>query len=143
MQIFRSQMNPHFIFNSLNGIEYFILQNDKRNASVYLNKFASLIRIILSNSRKDLVPFVDDMQTIRLYVDLELLRFNHNFCYVTDIDQALLDSDYRVLPLLIQPFVENAIIHGFADSDRRGFPVKNIRNTKRRVYHLYYLKTTE
>lgn len=124
MQIFRSQMNPHFIFNSLNGIEYFILQNEKRNASIYLNKFASLIRIILSNSRKDVVPFVDDMQTIRLYVDLELLRFNHNFCYVTDIDQALLDSDYRVLPLLIQPFVENAIIHGFADSDRKGLQLK-------------------
>ena len=124
MMALRSQMNPHFIFNSLNGIEYFILQNEKRNASVYLNKFASLIRIILSNSRKDLVPFVDDMQTIQLYVDLELLRFNHNFCYVTDIDQPLIDSDYRVPPLLIQPFVENAIIHGFANSDRKNLQLK-------------------
>ncbi|MEO8855014.1 MAG: histidine kinase [Ginsengibacter sp.] len=124
MQVFRSQMNPHFIFNSLNGIEYFILQNEKRNASVYLNKFASLIRIILSNSMKDLVPFADDMQTIQLYVDLELLRFNHNFCYVTDIDQALVDSDYRVPPLLIQPFVENAILHGFAYSDKKGLQLK-------------------
>ena len=124
MQVFRSQMNPHFIFNSLNGIEYFILQNQKRNASIYLNKFATLIRIILSNSRKDLVPFVDDMQTIQLYVDLELLRFNHNFSYVTDIDQALSDSDYCVPPLLIQPFVENAIIHGFAYSDRKDLQLK-------------------
>jgi hypothetical protein len=124
MQVFRSQMNPHFIFNSLNSIEYFILQNEKRNASIYLNKFASLIRIILSNSRKDVVPFADDMQTLRLYVDLELLRFNHNFCYVTDIDQALLDSDYSVPPLLIQPFVENAIIHGFAYSDRKDLQLK-------------------
>jgi ligand-binding sensor domain-containing protein len=124
MMALRSQMNPHFIFNSLNGIEYFILQNEKRNASVYLNKFASLIRIILSNSRKDVVPFADDMQTIRLYVDLELLRFNHNFCYVTDIDQVLLDSNYPVPPLLIQPFVENAIIHGFAYSDRKDLQLK-------------------
>ena len=124
MQVFRSQMNPHFIFNSLNGIEYFILQNEKRNASVYLNKFASLIRIILSNSRKDVVPFADDMQTIQLYVDLELLRFNHNFCYITDIDQALVESDYRVPPLLIQPFVENAILHGFAYSDKKGLQFK-------------------
>ena len=124
MQVFRSQMNPHFIFNSLNSIEYYILQNEKRNASIYLNKFASLIRIILSNSRKDVVPFADDMQTIRLYVDLELLRFNHNFGYVTDIDQPLLDSDFSVPPLLIQPFVENAIIHGFAYSDRKDLKLK-------------------
>ncbi len=124
MQVFRLQMNPHFIFNSLNGIEYFILQNEKRNASVYLNKFASLIRIILSDSRRDVVPFADDMQTIRLYVDLELLRFNHNFCYLTDIDQSLLDSDYSVPPLLLQPFVENAIIHGFGYSERKNLTLK-------------------
>ena len=124
MQVFRSQMNPHFIFNSLNGIEYFILQNEKRNASIYLNKFASLIRIILSNSRKDLVPFADDMATIQLYIDLELLRFNGSFSYVTDIDQTLLDADYRVPPLLIQPFVENAIIHGFAYSERKDLQLK-------------------
>lgn len=124
MMALRSQMNPHFIFNSLNGIEYFILQNEKRNASVYLNKFASLIRIILSNSRNDVVPFADDMQTMRLYVDLELLRFNHNFTYITDIEQSLLDSDYLVPPLLIQPFVENAIIHGFAFSDKQDLQLK-------------------
>lgn len=124
MQVFRAQMNPHFIFNSLNGIEYFILQNEKRNASLYLNKFASLIRIILSNSRKDMVPFADDMLTIGLYVDLELLRFNHSFCYLTDVDQQLLDSDYQIPPLLIQPFVENAIIHGLGYSDRKGLQLK-------------------
>ncbi|MBS1919849.1 MAG: histidine kinase [Bacteroidetes bacterium] len=124
MQLFRSQMNPHFIFNSLNSIEYYILQNEKRNASIYLNKFASLIRIILSNNRKDVVPFTEDMQTIQLYVDLELLRFNHSFQYITDIDQALLDADYLVPPLLIQPFVENAIIHGFGLSDKQGLQLK-------------------
>lgn len=124
MQVFRSQMNPHFIFNSLNGIEYFILHNEKRQASVYLNKFAQLIRIILSNSRKDLTPFAEDMQTIGLYVDLELLRFNNNFRYITDIEQTLLQSDYFVPPLLIQPFVENAIIHGFTYSDRSDLQLK-------------------
>lgn len=124
MQVLRSQMNPHFIFNSLNGIEYFILQNDKRHASVYLNKFASLIRIILINSRKDVVAFADDLQSIKLYIDLELLRFNHNFCYVTDIDSAITENDFRVPPLLIQPFVENAIIHGFAYSDKKDLQLK-------------------
>jgi len=124
MQVLRSQMNPHFIFNSLNGVENFILQNDKRHASIYLNKFASLIRIILANSRKDLVPFTEDLQTIGLYVDLELLRFNHSFCYVTNINKTLLDVDYRVPPLLIQPFVENAIVHGFAHSDKKKLELK-------------------
>ncbi|KAA9035519.1 hypothetical protein FW778_21415 [Ginsengibacter hankyongi] len=119
MQVFRSQMNPHFIFNSLNGIENFILQNDKRQASEYLNKFASLIRIILSNSRKEGVAFTDDMETLQLYIDLELLRFNNKFCYVKNIDPALMEFDYRVPPLLIQPFVENAIVHGFAYSKRK------------------------
>ena len=118
MQVLRSQMNPHFIFNSLNGIENFILQNEKRQASEYLNKFASLIRIILSNSRKEGVVFADDMETIQLYIDLELLRFNNKFSYVKNIDPAILESDYRVPPLLIQPFVENAIVHGFAYSSK-------------------------
>ncbi len=119
MQVLRSQMNPHFIFNSLNGIENFILQNEKRQASEYLNKFASLIRIILSNSRKEGVAFADDMATIQLYIDLELLRFNNKFCYVKNIDPALHEFDYHVPPLLIQPFVENAIVHGFAYSLRK------------------------
>lgn len=124
MMALRSQMSPHFIFNCLNSIEYYILQNKKRDASIYLNKFASLIRIILSDSRKEVVPFVQDMQTIRLYVDLELLRFNHNFQYIADIDQSLLDADYLVPPLLIQPFVENAIIHGFGHSDKKDLQLK-------------------
>jgi tetratricopeptide (TPR) repeat protein len=124
MQVLRSQMNPHFIFNSLNGIENFILHNEKRQASEYLNKFASIIRIILSNSRTDGVLFADDMQTIQLYLDLELLRFNNRFYCTTDIDQVLLDCDYRVPPLLIQPFVENSIIHGFAYSSRTDLQLK-------------------
>ncbi len=139
MQVFRSQMNPHFIFNSLNGIEYFILHNDKRQASVYLNKFAQLIRIILSNSRKDLTPFAEDMQTIGLYVDLELLRFNNNFRYITDIEQTLLQSDYFVPPLLIQPFVENAIIHGFTYSDRSDLQLK-ISAVLKGVYVIYTIE---
>ncbi len=139
MMALRSQMNPHFIFNSLNGIEYFILQNDKRHASVYLNKFASLIRIILSNSRMEKVPFADDMKTISLYVDLELLRFNHNFCYVTDIDSVLTETDYPVPPLLIQPFVENAIVHGFANSDKKNLQLK-ISALLRGEYIIYHIE---
>ncbi len=118
MMALRTQMNPHFIFNSLNSIENFIMQNQKRQASDYLNKFARLIRMILENSRDDLVTVTKDMETLQLYIDLEQLRFNHKFSYETEIDKALLDDDFRIPPLLIQPFVENAIVHGLANSDK-------------------------
>jgi ligand-binding sensor domain-containing protein len=120
MTALRAQMNPHFIFNSLNSIENFIMQNEKRLASDYLNKFASLVRMILENSRTQAVPLVQDMEAMQLYVDLERLRFENKFCYLTEIDEVLLKGDYRVAPLLIQPFVENAIVHGLAPSDKPG-----------------------
>lgn len=119
MQALRAQMNPHFIFNSLTSIENFIMMNERRLASDYLSKFARLIRMILNSSRNELVPLSKDMEALRLYVDLEQLRFAGKFSYRTEIDPLLLDGDYRVPPLLIQPFVENAIIHGIRYSDRK------------------------
>lgn len=119
MQVLRSQMNPHFIFNCLNSIEYFIMQNDKRQASDYLNKFSTLIRSILDSSRNDVVPLMKDMETLSLYVELEQLRFNNKFNFKSFIDPALRGGDYRVPPLLIQPFVENAIVHGLANSEEK------------------------
>jgi ligand-binding sensor domain-containing protein len=124
MTALRAQMNPHFIFNSLNSIENFIMQNEKRLASDYLNKFASLVRMILENSRTQAVPLVQDMEAMQLYVDLERLRFENKFGYFTEIDEVLLKGDYRVAPLLIQPFVENAIVHGLAPSDKPGLYLK-------------------
>jgi ligand-binding sensor domain-containing protein len=120
MMALRAQMNPHFIFNSLNSIENFIMLNEKRLASDYLNKFARLIRIILENSRVIAVPVEKDMEALQLYVDLEQLRFNHKFEYKANIDRELLQDNYRVPPMLIQPFVENAIVHGLANSDKSG-----------------------
>ncbi len=124
MTALRAQMNPHFIFNSLNSIENFIMQNEKRLASDYLNKFATLVRTILENSRTQAVPLIQDMEAMQLYVDLEKLRFENKFCYLTEIDEKLLKGDYRVAPLLIQPFVENAIVHGLAPSDKPGLCLK-------------------
>jgi tetratricopeptide (TPR) repeat protein len=116
-KVLRLQMNPHFIFNSLNSIENFIMRNEKRLASDYLNKFARLIRMILDSSRTEVVPIAKDMEALQLYVDLEQLRFNNKFSYKTYIDPALLGGDYRAPSLLIQPYVENAIVHGLAHSD--------------------------
>jgi len=118
MMALRSQMNPHFIFNSLNSIENFMMQNEKRLASSYLNKFARLIRMILDSSRNELVPLAKDIEALRLYVDLEQLRFNNKFCFRLHVDPLLLNSDYKVPALLIQPYVENAIVHGLAHSER-------------------------
>jgi len=116
-QVLRSQMNPHFIFNCLNSIENFIMQNDKRMASDYLNKFSKLIRSILDSSRNEVVPLAKDMEALQLYVELEQLRFNHKFSFTSFVDPALCGGDYCVPSLLVQPFVENAIVHGLAHSE--------------------------
>lgn len=120
MQALRAQMNPHFIFNSLNSIENFMLKNDKEQASDYFGKFASLIRMILESSRNERVPFEKDMEALQGYVELEQLRFDHAFIYRTFIDPGLLRGEYSVPPLLIQPYVENAIVHGLAQSEKEG-----------------------
>jgi LytS/YehU family sensor histidine kinase len=117
MQVLRSQMNPHFIFNSLNSIDAYIQSNDKYNATVYLNKFAKLIRNLLDSSKQHLVAFSKDIETLRLYVELELQRSENKFTAHLDIDDELMNSDYKVPPLIIQPFVENAIIHGLRNKD--------------------------
>jgi ligand-binding sensor domain-containing protein/anti-sigma regulatory factor (Ser/Thr protein kinase) len=119
MQALRAQMNPHFIFNSLNSIENFIMQNEKRLASDYLNKFSSLVRSILDSSRNELVPLTKDMEALQLYIDLEQLRFNNKFTYKTQVDAQLLGGDHRVPSLLVQPYVENAIVHGLAHSEKK------------------------
>jgi ligand-binding sensor domain-containing protein len=117
MTALRAQMNPHFIFNSLNSIENFIMQNKEREASDYLNKFARLIRIILENSSHNLITVAQDMEALQLYVDLEQFRFHNKFSYQVCMDKELMEDNYRIPPLLIQPFVENAIVHGIANSD--------------------------
>lgn len=118
MQALQSQMNPHFIFNSLNSIENFMMQNEKRLASDYLNKFARLIRTILDSSRNELLPLQKDMESMQLYIDLQQLRFNNKFTYEAIIDADLENGDYKVPALIIQPFVENAIEHGIAHSEK-------------------------
>lgn len=118
MQVLRAQMNPHFIFNSLNSIENFMMQNEKRLASDYLNKFTRLVRTILDSSLNELLPVAKDLEALQLYIDLQQLRFNDKFTYHTNIDPQLLTGDYKVPSLIIQPYVENAIEHGIAHSEK-------------------------
>ncbi|MBS1607149.1 MAG: histidine kinase [Bacteroidetes bacterium] len=119
MQALRAQMDPHFIFNSLSSIENFIMQNEKRLASDHLNKFARLLRMILDSSRNDLVPLSKDMEALQLYIDLEQISCNNKFLYKAMIDEVLLNDDFHVPSLLIQPYVENAIVHGLMPSHRQ------------------------
>lgn len=106
----RSQMNPHFIFNSLNTIEGFMLQNRTLEASTFLQKFSKLIRQVLENSRYSTVSLEQDLDVLRIYVQLESIRYEGTFKYEFDVDESVLE--YQIPPTLIQPFVENAILHG-------------------------------
>ncbi len=112
MMALKAQMNPHFIFNCISSIDNFILDNDVANASAYLNKFAKLIRNILDNSVNDVVPFWKDWETLSYYIDLEKLRSNGSFSCDITADAELLNGHYKIPPLIIQPYVENAILHG-------------------------------
>jgi tetratricopeptide (TPR) repeat protein len=112
MQALRAQMNPHFIFNCLSSINRFILINKTEEASDYLTKFSRLIRMALHNSEKPLITLESELEALRLYLDLERLRFKNAFNYsITFINTIDINAVY-VPPMLLQPFAENAIWHG-------------------------------
>ena len=113
----KAQMNPHFMFNCINSIDAFIQSNDKYNATLYLNKFAKLIRNVLDSSKQNAVNFTKDVDTLKLYLELEELRHENKFSTTVDIDPELMNSDYKVPPLIVQPFVENAILHGLKNKE--------------------------
>jgi ligand-binding sensor domain-containing protein len=108
----RLQMNPHFIFNSLNSIQQFVLQQDSETAHIYLTNFSSLMRKILENSKHDRIGLNEEIESILLYLQLEELRFTEHFSYSIDIEKKLNSSTIKVPPMLIQPYLENAIWHG-------------------------------
>ncbi len=120
MQALRAQMNPHFIFNSLNSINRFILQNNKSQASEYLTKFSKLVRMILQNSQASLITLENELAALELYLDLEALRFEHHFDYKISVQKDLDIEILKVPPLVIQPFVENAIWHGLMHKEEKG-----------------------
>ncbi|AEA46017.1 sensor histidine kinase [Fluviicola taffensis] len=120
MKTLRSQMNPHFMFNALNSINRFIIQNDSEQASNYLTTFSKLMRNILENSKKATISLKKEIDSLRLYLELEAARLEHNFDYFIAIDSDI-DSEFIELPpLILQPFVENAIWHGINNLPTRG-----------------------
>ncbi|GAB3497103.1 hypothetical protein GCM10027341_16910 [Spirosoma knui] len=112
LKALQSQMNPHFLFNSLNSVQNYLLTNQGIEGAKYLSKFSKLVRRIMENSNHQYLPFEQIIDTLRMYVEIESFRFNHEFSYEFDIadDDALLNT--LLPPMLLQPYVENAIWHG-------------------------------
>jgi sensor histidine kinase YesM len=110
----KAQMNPHFIFNSLNSIRAYVISNETKKASDYLNKFAKLIRLILHYSSKDTISLKEELETLKLYVELEQMRYRDDFGFELNIETGVETHRWLVPPLILQPYVENAIGHGLA-----------------------------
>lgn len=120
MKALRSQMNPHFIFNSLNSISDYIAQHDIKKADYYLAKFAKMMRMILENSEYKQISLADDLKALEIYMQLEALRLNDKFIYEIIVDEQIDQQNTMVPPLILQPFVENSIWHGIAQKEGRG-----------------------
>jgi sensor histidine kinase YesM len=116
----RSQMNPHFIFNALNSIKKFVLSNDSDNADKYLGKFSKLIRSILINSRSGTISVQNEIEMLTLYLSLEKLRFGEKLNYHIQADPSLLEENVLLPTMIVQPFVENAILHGIMHKETHG-----------------------
>jgi len=114
----RSQMNPHFIFNSLNSIKLYIIDNDAKKAIFYLNKFSKLIRKILEGARQHEVSLANELDTVKLYLTIENIRFNNEIDIQFDIDSSINIDTVKVPPLIMQPFLENAIWHGLSSKGK-------------------------
>ncbi len=110
----RSQMNPHFIFNSLNAIKLYIINNEQKNAVYYLNKFSKLIRKILAATQDKNTTLAEEIDTIKLYVDIENIRFSNEIETITNIDKELSINTIKMPSLILQPFIENTIWHGLS-----------------------------
>jgi len=116
----RSQMNPHFIFNALNSVNSFIAVNDERSANRYLSEFSVLMRSVLENSDEDFIPLTKEIELLELYVKLEHNRFKDKFDYNIHIDESILLNEYSIPPMLLQPYIENAIWHGLRYKKEKG-----------------------
>ena len=116
----RSQMNPHFIFNALNSVNSFIAINDERTANKYLSDFSKLMRAVLENSEEDFIPLQKEIELLELYTKLEHFRFKDKFEYTITIDEAIDVEAFQIPPMLLQPYIENAVWHGLRYKESKG-----------------------
>lgn len=116
----RTQMNPHFIFNALNSVNSFIAHSDERAANKYLSEFSHLMRAVLENSEEDFIPLSKEIELLRLYTKLEHFRFKDKFEYEIDVDEKIDVDQFVIPPMLLQPYVENAVWHGLRYKEEKG-----------------------
>lgn len=120
MKALRAQINPHFIFNSLNSISDYISKHDVQAADHYLSRFAKMMRLVLENSEQKEVALAEDLKALELYMQLESMRLNQKFTYEIKVDEAIDQENTLIPPLILQPFVENSIWHGIAKMHGEG-----------------------
>ncbi|MFP8895491.1 tetratricopeptide repeat-containing sensor histidine kinase [Chryseobacterium sp. EZn1] len=121
LQSLRREMNPHFIFNSLNSVNHFIATNNELEANQYLTKFSKLMRGVMENSTEDFIPFQQELDLLQNYLALEKTRFADKFDYEIEVDENLNMQNLQVPGMLIQPFLENAVWHGLRYRTEKGF----------------------
>ena len=126
----RQQMNPHFIFNTLNSIQYYMYKHDKLATNNYLTKFSSLMRKILENSQHTAIPLRDELDALQLYLELESIRFRDKFDYQITVDEEIDPLLYKIPTMLIQPYVENAICHGLMLREEKGLVTVSLTHNK-------------
>jgi sensor histidine kinase YesM len=113
----RSQMNPHFLFNSLNSIKLYIINNEKKNAVHYLNKFSKLVRKILEASSFKEIPLAEELETVELYMTIENIRFSNEINFKIMVDEGIDPHIIKIPSLILQPFLENALWHGLSSKE--------------------------
>lgn len=109
----KSQLNSHFVFNVLTSIQYYILEKDVDSAIYYLNKFSKLIRIVLTQSHQKYITLEEELDYLKMYIEIENIRLEHSIDWQVEIDPTITPKLFRISPMLLQPFVENAVVHAF------------------------------
>jgi tetratricopeptide (TPR) repeat protein len=116
----RGQMNPHFIFNALNSVNHYVSQNDERQANRYLSDFSRLMRLVMDSSKYDFIALNEELEMLRLYLQLEHARFKDKFEYEIRVSEQVEDAEWELPPMLVQPYLENAVWHGLRYIDGKG-----------------------
>lgn len=130
----RLQMNPHFIFNSLNSIQSYILSHDSKTAITYLGKFSQLMRLILANSSNKHITLKEELDAVRHYLDLEKLRFDDKFDYQIETASQIDEDFIEIPPMILQPYVENSVIHGLVHKKEKGTIVIKVHSDEENLY---------
>ncbi len=133
MTALRSQMNPHFVFNAISSIQHYILKQDTFKSYNYLAKFSLLIRTILDNSKEEYIALSQEISTLKLYIELEQIRFKQPFRFIIDIDEQL-ELDTYIPTMLIQPYVENSIWHGLMPKKTNGILHLTLKKTEQHIF---------